>query len=338
MASLEKCAACQKGELEANLKLCTGCRGVWYCGAACQKSHWKEHREHCKARAVEHKSAAELAKWRDFHPPSPPVACPVCDLPMPLIPKKSIYMPCCGETICHGCSRHANQRENHVNGVAHCPVCDTMPPCMRYHVVLRKNIAENDDADAMYHMGEEYLTGGCGDWRTGVPDPEDIKEGIDLLRKAADHGSIKACCRLAMYHKRGHYNCKVSEEKEVEYMKKAAEAGCLSIHGQLAAKTLTAVKPYLNFKNDAELNAGSTLAELAFHHARIGTEAGDDDAMHVLKTMGKSLFRNLVTEDELNELVRIGEAAKAAMDSESRARADRADVEKAELLAELRAM
>ena len=167
----------------------------------------------------------------------------------------------------------------------------------------------------MEQLAQEYLTGGCRGWRIGNPGPEDIEDGIDMLRKAADHGSIGACCRLAMFHKHGHYNCKVNEKKELEYMRKAAEAGCLSIHTQLAAKAFMA----------NEDNPATNDLELAYHHARIGTEAGDDSAMDFLKTMcnNGNMFREFVTEDEMAELIRTGEVAKAAMESESRAKADR---------------
>jgi hypothetical protein len=32
--------------------LCSGCRGVRYCGRACQKAHWKQHKAVCKALAA----------------------------------------------------------------------------------------------------------------------------------------------------------------------------------------------------------------------------------------------------------------------------------------------
>jgi hypothetical protein len=57
------CAACGLRELPARarpldsapaeetrtLKACGACRLVLYCGAACQKGHWPEHKKACKA-------------------------------------------------------------------------------------------------------------------------------------------------------------------------------------------------------------------------------------------------------------------------------------------------
>ncbi|KAG0485280.1 hypothetical protein HPP92_009359 [Vanilla planifolia] len=36
----------------AKLKKCSGCRMVWYCGSACQKSEWKLHQLECRALAM----------------------------------------------------------------------------------------------------------------------------------------------------------------------------------------------------------------------------------------------------------------------------------------------
>ncbi|CAH8262559.1 unnamed protein product [Arabidopsis lyrata] len=45
--SLEsRCDGCFKTN---NLKKCSGCQVVWYCGSFCQKSEWKLHRHECKA-------------------------------------------------------------------------------------------------------------------------------------------------------------------------------------------------------------------------------------------------------------------------------------------------
>jgi hypothetical protein len=34
------------------LKLCSSCESASYCGAACQRTHWREHKAACRAAAA----------------------------------------------------------------------------------------------------------------------------------------------------------------------------------------------------------------------------------------------------------------------------------------------
>lgn len=48
--SLRRCGFCdKKAAAGAELKRCTRCQCVFYCGAACQRSHWKDHKIGCVA-------------------------------------------------------------------------------------------------------------------------------------------------------------------------------------------------------------------------------------------------------------------------------------------------
>jgi hypothetical protein len=42
------CAKCSKHDSRNDFKLCSTCRGVFYCGKECQIAHWKEHKSVCK--------------------------------------------------------------------------------------------------------------------------------------------------------------------------------------------------------------------------------------------------------------------------------------------------
>ena len=45
-----ECARCGASSAQSRLKLCSGCRAVRYCSAACQQAHWRAaHRAECKA-------------------------------------------------------------------------------------------------------------------------------------------------------------------------------------------------------------------------------------------------------------------------------------------------
>ena len=46
----KECNKCKSkiGEGGKKLKLCSGCKDVYYCSIECQKSNWKEHKPLCK--------------------------------------------------------------------------------------------------------------------------------------------------------------------------------------------------------------------------------------------------------------------------------------------------
>ncbi|KAG6336240.1 hypothetical protein ID866_2859 [Astraeus odoratus] len=41
----KRCDTC--GTMDASLKLCTACKGAWYCSKACQTNGWKAHKQKC---------------------------------------------------------------------------------------------------------------------------------------------------------------------------------------------------------------------------------------------------------------------------------------------------
>jgi hypothetical protein len=44
---LRTCAAC--GQPDVQMLKCSRCKAAFYCGAACQKRHWREHKAACAA-------------------------------------------------------------------------------------------------------------------------------------------------------------------------------------------------------------------------------------------------------------------------------------------------
>lgn len=42
------CDACKKMDSAKNLSRCSLCKCVWYCGRACQKARWKDHKQYCR--------------------------------------------------------------------------------------------------------------------------------------------------------------------------------------------------------------------------------------------------------------------------------------------------
>ena len=49
---LKECAHCHLHEkARGDFRVCGGCKQVRYCGALCQREHWRAHKAACKAAA-----------------------------------------------------------------------------------------------------------------------------------------------------------------------------------------------------------------------------------------------------------------------------------------------
>jgi hypothetical protein len=62
LIELKECAHCQSSEkARGDYSLCGGCKKVHYCGAECQRTHWREHKVACKQAAAEKAEEEEAA-------------------------------------------------------------------------------------------------------------------------------------------------------------------------------------------------------------------------------------------------------------------------------------
>ena len=137
------CASCGTAEGDdIKLKRCNGCFLVRYCGAKCQKEHWSQHKKECKRRA------AELRDEILFKQPESSCYgdCPICCLPLPIDPEKSVSMTCCSKRICNGCN-YVNTRREIEERLGHkCPFCRAAVPSTQEESKkdLMKRIEAND--------------------------------------------------------------------------------------------------------------------------------------------------------------------------------------------------
>ena len=96
------CANCGVAEIDdIKLKDCDGCDLVKYCSDNCREEHQEQHEEECKKRK------AKLHDDDLFEQPgsSHLGECPICFLPMPLLPQKVGFHSCCGKLLCDGCDK-----------------------------------------------------------------------------------------------------------------------------------------------------------------------------------------------------------------------------------------
>ena len=107
--------------------------------------------------------------------------CPICQLPMPLEGKHSMFQPCCAKLVCNGCILATQKR-----GLWDCPFCRSPLPEEDSHIVsmIQKRVAAGDPL-AMWELGNEYADG-----RNGLE--KDATRAIELWERAAELGAKEA--------------------------------------------------------------------------------------------------------------------------------------------------
>ena len=206
------CANCGKhGSDTVNLKNCTACRLVKYCGVDCQKAHRKQHKKACNQRSAEIK---DEQLYSQGHERPEGDFCPICTLPIPLLmAEHSASYVCCMKRICDGCIFAAKKRD-----MDNCPFCRTpMPEYDADALEMVRARVEKEDPAALYQLGREYFSGAHGLQK-------DTQKAVELLTKAAELGSIDALYSLGDAYRRG-FGVQEDKAKAVEFYKKAAMQG-----------------------------------------------------------------------------------------------------------------
>ena len=99
---------------------CGACKLVRYCSDKCREDHREQHSEACRKRA---KKLRDKVLFRQLDS-SYLGECPICFLPLPLDPTKSVTRSCCSNLVCNGCF-HQNYKSNRHDRVKafSCPFC-----------------------------------------------------------------------------------------------------------------------------------------------------------------------------------------------------------------------
>ena len=162
-------------------------------------------------------SAAEIYDDNLFKQPdsSHDGECPICCLPLPLDPRKSMKRPCCSKAICNGCI-HTHYMRNIYDKrrnmydeekAQSCMYCRTLPTDDEEENRKRqmKRIKANDPA-AMTNMGAKCANKG------------DYDGALKYFSKAAELGDADAHARLGRLYWKGD-GVEEDEEKAVYHSK-----------------------------------------------------------------------------------------------------------------------
>ena len=143
---------CESCGQEGSTQLCSGCHESWYCGAACQRQHWKAGHKHKCVNKAEKPSASAAAVKEAAATPLPAAQssdgggalashdekCTICldTLQQPQT------MPC-GHRFCRGCV--ASMRRYGAAVAQVCPLCrGAMPDAERLHMEALRLLAQHN--------------------------------------------------------------------------------------------------------------------------------------------------------------------------------------------------
>ncbi len=279
------CDNCGIAEVDdVKLEECDGCGLVKYCSDKCREEHQELHSEECQIRVKELHDRKLFEQFQDRHHGD----CPICFLPLPIDPRKSIIWTCCSNVICDGCV-YATRKSS---GGRSCPFCRTVAgkEDSKIHRQLMKRIKANDPL-AMSRMGGECHYKG------------DYEGAFEYYTKAAKLGDSSSNYHLGVMYGAGQ-GVEKDEEKTVHHWEKAAIGG----------------HPFARY-NLGCIEKGIGNTERAVKHHVIAANAGYEISMQAL--WGHYSAGN-ITKEDLEATLRSHHAALDSMKSEQRGAAERA--------------
>ncbi len=292
-ADKDVCANCGiAGVDEIKLKECHDCDLVKYCSEKCREEHREQHQEDCKKRAD------ELHERRLFTQPDGTHLgeCPICFLPMPLDPRNSTFMACCGQRGCNGCIYtdmigNIHDADDDLKA-SRCIFCRTPASDKEEHSKRKRERIEANDPAALRYKGSECHRAG------------DYDGAFEYYTKATELGDIDAHYYLGCMYGNGEGAAK-DEGKAVHHYEKAAIGGHPLARHNLA---------YYEAKNGN--------VEKAVKHWIIAANLGYDDSMKVLLPIYKN---GHITKEQYGATLRTHQASIDAIKSAQRDAAERVE-------------
>ena len=139
--------------------------------------------------------------------------CPICFLPLPLLPSKSMLAVCCSKSICMGCSYANSKREIEGGLEPRCAFC--REPLARSEEEADKRVMERIKKNcpaAMCHMGKKRYKG------------RDFETAMKYYTKAAELGDANAHYSLSLRYEDGQ-GVEKDMKKHVYHLEQAAIGG-----------------------------------------------------------------------------------------------------------------
>jgi hypothetical protein len=204
------CASCGVAEVDGiKLKKCTACKSVRYCSVECQKKHRLKHKRACKKKKADLRDEILFRQPESIHFGD----CPICLLPLPIDPEKSIVMGCCSKVICNGCHYTNQMREMEGRLNPSCPFCrHPIPETLAGHEILLMKRVKVDDPESLCFMGNQRFAEG------------DYEGAFKCWTTAAQLGDAIAHYQLSVMYREGH-GVENDKKKELHHLTEAATSG-----------------------------------------------------------------------------------------------------------------
>ena len=205
---MSSCASCGKAEgVGIQLRTCTACKSVRYCGVTCQRNHRPQHKKACKKRAAELRDEILFRQPESTHNGD----CPICCLPLPIDEAKFAYHACCSKLVCLGCTV-ANMKRLQAERLQNvCPFCRDVAQRSDAKQNMMKRIQANDPI-AMCEMGLMRCKEG------------NYEEALNYYSKAAELGNARAHYYYSILYREGQ-GVEKDEKKEVYHLEEASIGG-----------------------------------------------------------------------------------------------------------------
>ncbi|EJK67904.1 hypothetical protein THAOC_10990 [Thalassiosira oceanica] len=214
--------------------------------------------------------------------------CPICQLPLQLDVKRSVFNPCCMKRMCNGCVFAARKR-----GMWDCPFCRAPTPDEEQVLtMIRKRVAAGDPV-ATWNLGAQYFLGEYGL-------EKDVARAIELYERAAELGLKEAHFNLGVLYVNG---AEVEKDMAKAFLHYEAAAMCGHVSVRFNLGTM-------------ECNEGNY--DLALQHMMISAKLGHDSSLSFVKA---AFMDGLATKADYAAALRGYQSAIEEMSSPDRAEA-----------------
>lgn len=186
------CACCTGGDAGS---LCSGCRSVSYCNAACQHAHWAAHKAICKA--IKADAAQGVSRMGSN--------CDSCDAVLPHVDLRCTF--CWSVSYCNAACQLAHWTLEHRS------VCKAVGEAKFARFMAK---TQTGDRSMMYNIGQLYTSG------VGVP--IDLHAAFKWYRRAANAGHVVSQNNLAQCFMHGN-GVPINLAEALKWHRRSAEAG-----------------------------------------------------------------------------------------------------------------